>query len=220
MPPTGASHDLTWGRKQPRDGEKQRYGREQQLPVRTEVQQLLGVNSFGLWRLVRKYDDFPQPTEPPYDPIAVFSSRKEPEEVWDGFQVYRWAAHTPEFTHRGAVLLRPLPEDVAPGRWAGCKDTVRGPALDWHTVLGTIRLVHCDDRRVATDVATEVAGRGNPDGVAVVCALYGDMSFRGPALVAADPRTRASSTRPTGATSRPWPGRTCPGGPPCCACRT
>jgi predicted DNA-binding transcriptional regulator AlpA len=35
---------------------------------RTEVQQLLGINSFGLWRLVRKYDDFPQPTEPPHDP--------------------------------------------------------------------------------------------------------------------------------------------------------
>ncbi|MEU6363202.1 MULTISPECIES: hypothetical protein [Streptomyces] len=84
------------------------------------------------------------------------------------------------------MLLRPLPEDVAPGRWAGYKDTVRGPALDWHTALGTIRLVHCDDRRVATDIATEVAGRGNPDGVAVVCALYGDMSFHGPALVAAD----------------------------------
>lgn len=37
-----------------------------------------------------------------------------------------------------------------------------------------------DDRRVAT----HGAGRGSPDGVAVVCALHGDMSFRG--LVAAD----------------------------------
>ncbi|MFF9548010.1 hypothetical protein ACF1B4_31000 [Streptomyces albidoflavus] len=32
---------------------------------RTEVQQLLGVNPFGLRRLVRKYDDFPRPTESP-----------------------------------------------------------------------------------------------------------------------------------------------------------
>ncbi|PBO24120.1 hypothetical protein CLM85_12265 [Streptomyces albidoflavus] len=47
--------------------------------------------------------------------------------------------------------------------------------------------MHCDDRRVATDIATEVAGRGNPDGVAVVCALYGAMTFHGPALAAAAP---------------------------------
>ncbi|MFJ2170773.1 hypothetical protein [Streptomyces griseofuscus] len=141
---------------------------------RTEVQQLLGINSFGLWRLVRKYDDFPQPTEPPHDPFAGFGHKKEPEEVWDGFQVYRWAAHTPEFARRGAVLLRPIPEEVPPGQWAGCKDTVRGPALDWHTALGVIRIVHCDDRKVATDVATNVAGGGNPDGVVTVCALYGD----------------------------------------------
>ncbi|MFF9585329.1 hypothetical protein [Streptomyces achromogenes] len=149
---------------------------------RTEVQQMLGVNSFGLWRLVRKYDDFPQPTEL----FAAFGGKKEPEEVWDGFQVYRRAARTLEFASRGAVLLRPLPVDLPPGRWAGYKDTVRGPALDWHTVLGMIRIVHCDDRKVATDVATEVAGGGNPDGVVTVCAVYGDRSFRGPALVAAD----------------------------------
>ncbi|MFE1190121.1 hypothetical protein [[Kitasatospora] papulosa] len=153
---------------------------------RTEVQQLLGINSFGLWRLVRKYDDFPQPTEPPHDPVAEFEGRKAPEEFWDGFQVYRWASHTPEFARRGAVLLRPLPENLPPGRWAGHKDTVRGPAQDWHTALGTIRIVHCDDRKVATDVATDIASGGNPDGVVTVCALYGDMSFRGPALVAAD----------------------------------
>lgn len=153
---------------------------------RAEVQQILGINSFGLWRLVRKYDDFPQPTEPPYDPFAGFGEKKEPEEVWDGTQVYRWAADTPEFTHRGAVLLRPREKDLPAGRWAGFKDTVRGPALDWHTAAGTIRVVHCDDRRAATDVATALVAAGNPDGVVTVCALYGDMSFRGPSLVAAD----------------------------------
>ncbi|MDJ0465973.1 hypothetical protein [Streptomyces sp. H27-C3] len=153
---------------------------------KTEVQEMLGVNSFGLWRLVRKYDDFPQPTEPPHDPFAGLGNKKEPEEVWDGTQLYRWAADTPEFTHRGAILLRPLPEDLTPGRWDGYKDTARGPALDWHTAIGTIRIVHNDDRKVATDVATALTEAGNPDGVRIVCALYGDMSFTGPALVAAD----------------------------------
>lgn len=153
---------------------------------KTEVQEILGVNSFGLWRLVRKYDDFPQPTEAPRDPFAAFGDKKEPEDVWDGTQLYRWAAAAPEFSHRGAVLLRPLPEDLTPGRWGGYTDTPRGPALDWHTALGTIRLVHNDDRTVATDVATALKEAGNPDGVRAVCALYGDMSFTGPALVAAD----------------------------------
>ncbi len=153
---------------------------------KTEVQDMLGVNAFGLWRLVRKYDNFPQPTEPPYDPFAAFGDNKDPEEVWDGTQLYRWAAKTPEFSHRGAVLLRPLPEDLTPGRWGGYKDTVRGPALDWHTALGTLRIVHNDDRQAAADVAADLTKAGNPDGVRVVCALYGDMGITGPALVAAD----------------------------------
>ncbi|MGY0065065.1 hypothetical protein ACWY4P_53065 [Streptomyces sp. LZ34] len=41
--------------------------------------------------------------------------KKESEEVGDGTQVYRWAADTPEFSYRAAVLLRPLPEDLTPG---------------------------------------------------------------------------------------------------------
>ncbi|MGW6880208.1 hypothetical protein ACWGEU_08070 [Streptomyces goshikiensis] len=153
---------------------------------KTEVQEVLGINSFGLWRLVRKYDHFPQPTEPPHDPFAGLDGKKEPEEVWDGTELYRWAARTPEFSHRGAVLLRPLPKDLTPGRWDGYKDTPRGPALDWHTSFGTIRFVHNDDRKVATDVATALAQAGNPDGVRTVCALYGDVGISGPALVAAE----------------------------------
>ncbi|MFI1502611.1 hypothetical protein [Streptomyces platensis] len=153
---------------------------------KTEVQEMLGVNAFGLWRLVRKYDDYPQPTEPPHNPFAAFGENKEPEEVWDGTQLYRWAAGTPEFSHRGALLLRPLPDDLAPGRWGGYMDTARGSALDWHTALGTIRIVHSDDREVATRVASALVKAGNPDGVRSVCALYGDMGFTGPALVAAD----------------------------------
>ncbi|MFE5519828.1 hypothetical protein ACFQ9Q_19195 [Streptomyces virginiae] len=149
---------------------------------RTEVQQLLGVNVFGMWRLVRKYDKFPNPTEKPHSPF----NGQEPEEVWDGTQVYSWAAETAEFAHRGAVLLRPLPENPAPGGWAGYRDTLRGPALDWHTDLGVIRVVHCDDRKAATDVASAIVNNGNKDSVVTVCALYGDMGIRGPALVAAD----------------------------------
>ncbi|WP_331721351.1 hypothetical protein [Streptomyces sp. NBC_00212] len=151
---------------------------------KAEVQRLLGVNAFGMWRLVRKYDDFPTPTEHP-NLGGPFRGR-EPEEVWDGGQVSAWAAGTAEFTHRGAVLMRPLPEEFATGRWAGYKDTVRGPALDWRTALGVVRIVHCADRKAAADVATDITAKGNPDSVVTVCALYGDMGIRGPSLVAAD----------------------------------
>lgn len=150
--------------------------------TRVEVQQLLGVNTFGRWRLSLKYDTFPKPAEKPYSPF----NRQEPQEVFDGTEVYSWAAGTAEFAHRGAVLLRPLPEDPAPGRWLGYRDTVRGPALDWHTELGVVRLAHCDDSKGATDVASAIASNGNREGVVTVCALYGDMGLRGRALVAAD----------------------------------
>ncbi|MER5586552.1 hypothetical protein ABT090_33630 [Streptomyces asoensis] len=150
--------------------------------TKVEVQQLLGVNAFGMWRLARKYDKFPKPTEKANNPF----NRNEAQEVWDGTQVYSWAAGTEEFARRGALLLRPLPNHPASGRWLGYKDTLRGPALDWQTDLGVIRLVHCGDSRAATDVASAIAGNGNNDGVVTVCALYGDMGFRGPALVAAD----------------------------------
>ncbi|WP_316779721.1 hypothetical protein [Streptomyces sasae] len=151
---------------------------------KAEVQRLLGVNGFGWWRLIRKYESFPKPEERPVG-LVVFGEG-ESEEVWDGTHVYTWAAETPEFAHRGALLLRPLPEVRAPGGWSGYRDTVRGPALDWHTGLGTIRIVHSDDRKAASDVASAVVKSGNPDSVVTVCALFGDMGFHGPALVAAD----------------------------------
>ncbi|MFF7182955.1 hypothetical protein [Streptomyces sp. NPDC008121] len=149
---------------------------------RAEVQKLLGVNAFGMWRLVRKYAMFPEPVENPYSP----RERPEPQEVWDGAEVYSWAAETAEFTSRGAALLRPLPGSPAPARWLGYRDTLRGPALDWHTSIGVLRIVHCDDSRVATALATAIHASGNEEGVVSVCALYGDMGFHGPALVAAD----------------------------------
>ncbi|MGW4438088.1 hypothetical protein ACWELO_20415 [Streptomyces sp. NPDC004596] len=150
--------------------------------TKPEVQQLLGMTTFGMRRLTRKHDKFPRPKEKPYSPF----NRQEPHEVWDATEVYSWAAETAELAHRGALLLRPLPEDPAPGRWLGYKDTMRGPALDWHTGLGVIRLVQCADAKTATDVASAITSNGNKDGVVTVCALYGDMGIHGPALVAAD----------------------------------
>lgn len=37
--------------------------------TKVEVQQLLDVNTFGMWRLARKYDNFPKPTEKPNSPF-------------------------------------------------------------------------------------------------------------------------------------------------------
>ncbi|WP_372412099.1 hypothetical protein [Streptomyces luteireticuli] len=147
---------------------------------KAEVQGLLGVTAFGLWRIARKYEDFPTPESDPGPFVA------KDEETWDGTEVYRWTAKTPEFEHRGAALLRPLPDDLPPGKWAGYQDTVKGPALDWQTALGTIRLVHTSKDQTTSAVATDLGQRGNPDGVTTVCALYGDVGFSGPALVAAD----------------------------------
>ncbi|MER5781314.1 hypothetical protein ABT104_06230 [Streptomyces mobaraensis] len=147
---------------------------------KTEVQSLLDVTAFGLWRIAKKYDDFPTPEKNP-GPFATKDG-----EVWDGTKLYRWMAKTPEFEHRGAALLRPLPADLSSGKWAGYQDTPKGPALDWHTALGTIRLVHTSKDQAASAVAADLAHRGNPDGVTTVCALYGDISFSGPALVATD----------------------------------
>ncbi|MCX4850416.1 hypothetical protein [Streptomyces sp. NBC_00893] len=68
--------------------------------TRTEVQKLLGVTTFGMWRLTRKYDKFPKPDKRPYSPFN--RNRQEPEEAWDATEVYSWAAQTAEFVHRGA----------------------------------------------------------------------------------------------------------------------
>ncbi len=151
-----------------------------------EVQRLLGVNAFGLRRVVRKYDDLPEPTERPRNPFAVPGEQKEGEEAWEANAVYRWAAATPEFSHRGALLERPLPADPFPGHWAGHAETVRGSALDWDTALGLVRIVHNDDRNTATIVACALVGSGNPDAVVTVCALSGDVTSTGPVLVACD----------------------------------
>ncbi|MGW5353392.1 hypothetical protein ACWERV_23135 [Streptomyces sp. NPDC004031] len=150
--------------------------------TRTEVQRLLGVSTFRMRRLSRQYDKFPAPGKKAHGTFG----QQDAEEMWPAEEVYGWAARTPEFAHRGAALLRPLPAGLSPGRWLGYRDTPRGPAQDWGTDVGVIRVVHCDSSRAATDVATAVAGSGNQEGVVTVCALYGDVGPWGPALVAAD----------------------------------
>lgn len=164
--------------------------------TKVEVQHLLGVTTFGMGRLTRKYDKFPRPDERPYSPFN--RDRQEPEEAWDATEVYPCAAQTAEFTHRGAVLLRPAPENPAPGGWLGYRDTLRGSALDWHTDIGVIRLVHCDDSKTATHVASAIASNDKKESVVTVCALYGDMGFGGPRWWPPTPRSRALSTRRMG----------------------
>ncbi|MFJ1869418.1 hypothetical protein ACIOD1_33015 [Streptomyces sp. NPDC088097] len=149
--------------------------------TKLEVQRMLGVNAFGMWRLARKCEKFPKPDQKARRPVS-----QDSEEVWGGTQVYSWAAATAEFAHRGALLLRPLPHEPAPGRWAGYRDTPHGPAMDWDTDLGTIRILHSTEHEAATEAASALARSGNKDGIATVCALFGDVGFRGPALVAAD----------------------------------
>ncbi|WP_406307989.1 hypothetical protein [Streptomyces griseoaurantiacus] len=154
--------------------------------TKAEVQELLGVNSFGMWWLIREHETFPA-SDDHYDPgpFARFSDTPQ-EPMWQGTQLYRWAAHDPEFQQRGAVLLRPLADDLQPGKWLGYHDTPQGPSIDWHTSLGTIRIVHTTTLGAASAVASDLARSGNPDEVVTVCALWGDMGLSGPALVAAD----------------------------------
>ncbi|MER8193493.1 hypothetical protein ABTY00_05930 [Streptomyces microflavus] len=151
---------------------------------KVEVMHLLGVTVFGMWRLARKYEKFPQPDKQPSSPFN--RDNQEPEEVWDATAVYSWAAETAELAHRGAVLRRPVPVSRAAGHWLGYRDTPLGPALDWRTDIGVIRVVHSGDVETASDVASAIAASGNQEGVVTVCALYGDMGLGGPALVAAD----------------------------------
>ncbi|GGO94676.1 hypothetical protein GCM10012280_50140 [Wenjunlia tyrosinilytica] len=92
--------------------------------------------------------------------------------------------------------------------------------LDRHTALVTIRIVHSDDREVATDVASAPTEAGIPDGVLTVCAPDGDMAWPDPPWSPPAPRIPASSTKPSGATSPHSPARRCRGGPTCCACPT
>ncbi|GAA2283190.1 hypothetical protein GCM10010430_80930 [Kitasatospora cystarginea] len=150
---------------------------------KAEIQELLGTSSFGMWRLPRQHGDFPEPETDIYR--GPFD--EEPDgPVWDAHDVYRWAARTPEFQHRGAVLLRPLPGQRQPGRFLGHQDTTHGPATDWHTGIGVIRMLHTDESHAASAMAVDLAAERNRE-IVTVCALYGDLNpVTGLALVAAD----------------------------------
>jgi len=150
---------------------------------KAEIQDLLGTNSFGMWRLPRQHGDFPGPeTDIYYGPF----DEKPDGPVWDAHDVYQWAARTPEFQHRGAVLLRPLPGQRQPGRFLGHQDTAHGPATDWHTGIGVIRMLHTDESHAAAAMAADLAEEHNRE-IVTVCSLYGDLNpVTGPALVAAD----------------------------------
>ncbi|MET7304990.1 hypothetical protein [Embleya sp. NPDC005575] len=152
--------------------------------TKAQLRELLGVNTFGLRRVLRR-EDFPASTKDRPTLRSRFDEDDDP--VWNATEVYRWAAHDHDFAHRGAVLLRTDPEDPAPGRWAGAHATAQGPATDWHTDIGTIRLVHTDDSGAASAAATALVNDpAGPGDIVVVCALFGDIGFTGPALVAAD----------------------------------
>ncbi|MFI1386322.1 hypothetical protein [Embleya sp. NPDC020886] len=107
--------------------------------TKARLRELLGVNTFGLRRVLRR-EDFPASTKDRPSLRSRFEEDDDP--VWNATEVYRWAAHDRDFGHRGAVLLRTDPENPAPGRWAGAHGTAQGPATDRHTDIGTIRLVH------------------------------------------------------------------------------
>ncbi|MFJ9777217.1 hypothetical protein ACIRVF_39300 [Kitasatospora sp. NPDC101157] len=150
---------------------------------KAEVQDLLGVSSFGMWRLPRQHGDFPAPVENPYRSGPLSPQDEEP--VWDGTTLYEWAAATPAFQHRGALLDRPLPGQRQPGRHLGYRNTPCGPATDWATAIGVIRMLHTTKEKTASAMATALADAGNRE-IVTVCALYGDLGHTGPALVAAD----------------------------------
>ncbi|MET8624672.1 hypothetical protein ABZW30_13100 [Kitasatospora sp. NPDC004669] len=149
---------------------------------KAEVQDLLGVSSFGMWRLPRQHKDFPAPEKDHYrGPFAP-----EPDgPVWDGTKMYEWAAATPEFQHRGAFLERPLPGQRQPGRCLGYRDTAHGPATDWQTSIGVIRMLHTTERGAASAMAVDLVAVHNRE-IVTVCALFGDIGHTGPALIAAD----------------------------------
>ncbi|MFI1585729.1 hypothetical protein [Embleya sp. NPDC020630] len=131
--------------------------------TRTQLREFLGVNTFGLRRVIRR-EDFPAAVKHPPPMRSRFDEDDDP--VWDAGEVYRWAAHDRDFAHRGALLLRPATADPAPGRWAGAHSTPQGPTTDWHTDVGTVRLVHTDDSGAASAAATALANdnRKHPAG--------------------------------------------------------
>lgn len=130
--------------------------------------------------MTRRYQDFPQPDAQHGNPERADST------LWRASSVYTWAAETPAFTHRGALLRRPLRDNLQPGHWHGSTQTPYGPAIDWATDLGIIRIVHTTEWAAASALAASLSKERDTHGIATVCCLYGDLGLTGPALWAAD----------------------------------
>ncbi|MDX2695342.1 P-loop NTPase fold protein [Streptomyces ipomoeae] len=159
--------------------QRRRRRRAQHL-TRADVRQLLGHGVFGVRGLTRRYPDFPRPD-------AHHGDRERAgDTLWSATSVYSWAAQTPAFALRGALLLRPLPSGLRPGSRHDSTQTPYGPAIDWATDLGIVRVVHTTDRGAASAVAASLAKTRDTHGIVTVCTLYGDLGITGPALWAAD----------------------------------
>ncbi|MFF9034901.1 P-loop NTPase fold protein [Streptomyces sp. NPDC014892] len=164
----------------PMSDRRYRRMRRAQHLGRRELRQLLGHQAFTVRGLSRRYENFPQPD-------GRHGDRDRPGSVlWRASEVYVWAAETPAFTHRGALLRRPLPGTPQPGHWHGGTRTPYGPAVDWVTDLGIIRIVHTTERGAASAVAASLSKERDTHGIVTVCSLYGDLGLTGPALWAAD----------------------------------
>ncbi|MFE7780060.1 hypothetical protein [Streptomyces nigrescens] len=148
----------------------------------------MGINAEELTELIDSDEDFPAQRQDEPSPFQ-YAAGEEPDWGWDGRGVYRWAAGSTRFRDRGALLLNPDLDgrDFAVGQWIGYRPTPQGPAMDWQTELGTIRIIHTTEHGAASAMAEELAEEGGAaHGVVTVCALVGDIGWSGPALLAAD----------------------------------
>ncbi|WP_159056184.1 P-loop NTPase fold protein [Streptomyces scabiei] len=164
----------------PMSGRRYRRMRRAQHLSAPDVRRLLGHETFGTRRLARRYGDFPEPDTRHGDP------ERGGRPLWAATSVYTWAAETPAFARRGALLRRPLPDDLRPGRWHGSTQTAYGPAIDWATDVGIIRVVHTSESTAASAVAASLSKDRDTHGIVAVCCLYGDLGPTGPALWVAD----------------------------------
>ncbi|MFE3717572.1 hypothetical protein [Streptomyces cyaneofuscatus] len=157
------------------------------LLLKHEVEKLLELGRGELDRLLEEDEGFPRGSQDHLGRIDR-ALGKEPHWRWDGGLVYSWAARSSRFSKRGAVLLDPALETraVALGKWIGFQPTSQGPATDWETDLGVVRILHSTRRGAASAMAEELAEDTGAQSVTSVCALYGDIGISGPALVGAD----------------------------------
>lgn len=152
-----------------------------------EVEALLHLAEGELDQLLEEVEDFPRPEREQLNAFQQARGQKA-HWYWEGSAVYVWAATHHQFCDRGAVLRNPAlrSRTFAPGKWVGFQPTSQGPAMDWETDLGVIRILHTTGRAAASALAEELAEVADAQGVVTVCSLYGDIGATGPALIAAD----------------------------------